>query len=107
MTLYIKAKQRGNCQKENIEHLNKDFQAMLGRDANLIEIRLFPYLLVSLQDQIIHDNRLSFEEQDLIEDYENKGLFAKRNGSCACTKEFFEFMSRITYDRYVCEVEEK
>lgn len=107
MTLYIKAKQRGNCQKENIEHLNKDFQTMLGRDANLTEIRLFPYLLVSLQDQIIHNDRLSFEEHDLIEDYENKGLFIKRDNKCACSKEFFEFMSRITYDRYVCEIEEK
>lgn len=107
MTLYIKAKQRGNCEKEKIKHLNKDFQAMLGRDANLTEIRLFPYLLVSLQDQIIHNDRLSFEEHNLITDYENKGLFIKRDDKCACTKEFFEFMSRITYDRYVCEIEEK
>lgn len=105
--LNIKAKQRGNCQKENIEHLNEDFQNMLGRDANLTEIRLFPYLLVSLQDHHIDNNKLSFEEHDLIEDYENKGLFIKRDDKCACTKEFFEFMSRITYDRYVCEIEEK
>lgn len=105
MTLNIKSKQRGNCRKENIEHLNKDFQAMLGRDANLAEIRLFPYLLVSLQDHHIDNNKLSFEEHDLIEDYENKGLFIKRDNNCAYTKEFFEFMSRITYDRYVCEIE--
>ena len=107
MTLYVKAKQRGNCEKENIKHLNKYFQAILGRDANLTEIRLFPYLLVSLQDQHIHNDRLSFEEHDLIADYENKGLFIKRDNKCACTKEFFDFMSRITYDRYVCEIEEK
>lgn len=107
MTLDMKSKQRGNCRKENIEHLNEYFQAMLGRDANLTEIRLFPYLLVCLQDQHIDNSKLSFEEHDLIEDYENKGLFIKRNDKCACSKEFFEFMSKITYDRYVCEIEEK
>lgn len=107
MMLNIKSKQRGNCQKENIEHLNEDFQAILGRDANLTEIRLFPYLLVSLQDHHIDNAKLSFEEHDLIADYENKGLFIKRDDKCACSKEFFEFMSRITYDRYVCEIEEK
>lgn len=107
MTLNIKSKQRGNCRKENMEHLDEDFQSILGRDANLTEIRLFPYLLVSLQDHHIEDDKLSFEEHDLIADYENKGLFIKRDNECACTKEFFEFMSRITYDRYVCEIEEK
>lgn len=35
-------KLRGNVENQNIKHLDKKFQQMLGRDANKNEIRFFP-----------------------------------------------------------------
>lgn len=99
----MEEKIRGNC--ENIEHLNAKFQEILGRNANKTEIRLFPYLIYSLQDGEIERKKLSEDERDLIKEYVSRGLMQKSSRQIACTKEFWNFITEITYDRYVNEVE--
>ena len=98
----MKEKECGNC--ENIEHLDSMFQKMVGRNANIAEIRLFPYLVYSLLDQEIDRAKLSEEERELIKDYVQKGLMHKRSRTIGCTKEFWDFITEVTYDRYVLEV---
>ncbi len=99
-------KLRGNVEKQNIKHLDKKFQKMLGRDANKNEIRFFPYLMHCLMDQYVDRNKLKKHELDLLQDYQNKGLLVKQGTNIGCTKEFWDFINEIVYDRYVCEVEE-
>lgn len=98
-------KSRGNADRENIKHLDKKFQQMLGRDANRNEIRFFPYLIHSLMDQYIERDKLNGYELDLLQDYQNKGLLVKQGSNIGSTKEFWDFINEIVYDRYVCEVE--
>lgn len=99
-------KSRGNVDRENIKHLDEKFQQMLGRDANKNEIRFFPYLIHSLMDQYIERDKLNGYELDLLQDYQDKGLLVKHYADIGCTKEFWNFITEIVYDRYVCEVEE-
>lgn len=99
-------KLRGNVENQNIKHLDKKFQQMLGRDANKNEIRFFPYLMHCLMDQYVDRNKLNEHELDLLHDYQNKGLLVKQGADIGSTKEFWDFISEIVYDRYVCEVEE-
>lgn len=98
-------KSRGNVENQNIKHLDKKFQKMLGRDANKNEIRFFPYLMHCLMDQYIDRSKLNGHELDLLQDYENKGLLAKQGTDIGCAKEFWDFINEVVYDRYVCEVE--
>ena len=98
-------KNRGNVEDKNIEKLNKQFQKILGRDANGTEIRLFPYLSICLLDQKIERNKINFDEWKYLEDYEEKGLIIiNSDNKIGCTKEFWNFMTEILYDRYVCEI---
>ena len=99
-------KLRGNVENQNIKHLDKKFQQMLGRDANKNEIRFFPYLMHCLMDQYVDRNKLNEHELDLLHDYQNKGVLVKQGADIGSTKEFWDFISEIVYDRYVCEVEE-
>lgn len=98
-------KSRGNVENQNIKHLDKKFKQILGRDANKNEIRFFPYLIHCLMDQYIDRSKLNKHEIDLLQDYENKGLLAKQGTDIGCTKEFWDFINEVVYDRYVCEVE--
>lgn len=102
----INEKLRGNTEEQNIKHLDKKFQKMLGRDANRNEIRLFPYLINCLMDQNVDRSKLDKHELDLLQDYQNKGLLVREFTKIGCTKEFWDFINEIVYDRYVCEVEE-
>lgn len=99
-------KLRGNVEKQNIKHLDKKFQKLLGRDANKNEIRFFPYLVHCLMDQYVDRNKLNKHELDLLQDYQNKELLVKQGTNIGCSKEFWDFISEIVYDRYVCEVED-
>ena len=99
-------KLRCNVEKQNIKHLDKKFQKMLGRDANKNEIRFFPYLMHCLMDQYVDRNKLKKHELDLLQDYQNKELLVKQGTNIGCTKEFWDFINEIVYDRYVCEVED-
>lgn len=99
-------KLRGNVEKQNIKHLDKKFQKMLGRDANKNEIRLFPYLICCLLDQYVDRRKLDKHELDLLQDYQDKELLVKQGTNIGCSKEFWDFINEIVYDRYVCEVEE-
>lgn len=99
-------KSRGNVEDQNIKHLDEKFQKMLGRNANKNEIRLFPYLMYCLMDQYVDRSRLARYEIDLLQDYQNKGLLIKQGADIGATKEFWDFINEIVYDRYVCEVEE-
>lgn len=73
-------KQRGSC--ENLEHLNLKFQKILNRPAR----------------------KLSSEEQKLIKDYIEKDLLIKASRTIGCSKEFWTFLTDVTYDRYVIEL---
>lgn len=99
-------KLRGNVENQNIKHLDKKFQKMLGRDANKNEIRFFPYLMHCLMDQYVDRSNLNKHELDLLQDYQNKGLLVKQGTNIGSTKEFWDFINETVYDRYVCEVEE-
>lgn len=59
-----------------------------------------------LMDQYVDRNKLNEHELDLLHDYQNKGLLVKQGADIGSTKEFWDFISEIVYDRYVCEVEE-
>lgn len=100
-------KLRGNVEKQNIKHLDKKFQKILGRDANKNEIRFFPYLVHCLMDQYVDRDKLNGHELDLLKDYQNKGLLVKQGIDIGCNKEFWDFINEIVYDRYVCEVEDE
>lgn len=95
-------KQRGNC--ENLEHLNLKFQKILNRPVNKTEVKLFPYLIHCLMDQEIDRRKLSSEEQKLIKDYIEKGLLIKASRTIGCSKEFWTFLTDVTYDKYVIEL---
>lgn len=98
----MKEKKRGSC--EDIEQLNPIFQKILGRNANKTEIRLFPYLICCLQDQEIERERLNNEEINLIKEYVEKKLMFKQGRTIGCTREFWSFITQVTYDRYVLEM---
>ena len=98
-------KDRGNFEKANKEKLNKLFEEVLGREASKEDIRLFPYLTYSLQDQRIDIRKSSYEEEDFLEDYTNKGLFLIEDGKIGCTKEFWDFLTNVVYETYICEID--
>ena len=84
-------KLRGNVEKQNIKHLDKKFQKML---------------VHCLMNQYVDRSKLDKRELDLLQDYQNNGLLVKQGTDIGCTKEFWDFINEIVYDRYVCEVEE-
>ena len=97
---------RMSSDPEALKHLNARFQEMLGRDANIAEIKLFPFLIQSLMDRYFEKFKLYPEERDYIKDYEKKNLIAINDDKqIGCTKEFWDFMCEIVYDRRVCEIE--
>lgn len=101
-------KNRGNTETENIKKLNEKFQNVLGRNANETEIRLFPYLINCLMDQTIERDKISFDEWDYLDDYEDKGLIViNTDNRIGCTKRFWNFITEITYDRYVCTIRQE
>ena len=55
-------------------------------------------------DQEIDRRKLSSEEQKLIKDYIEKGLLIKASRRIGCSKEFWAFLTDVTYDRYVIEL---
>ena len=96
-------KNRGG--KEHIELVKKDFEKFLGRDPSLLEIRLFPYLIYSLMDQMIEREKITLEEKVLLTNYEKQGFIKKRGTDIGCTKEFWNFITDVVYKTYVQEVE--
>lgn len=97
-------KNRGG--KEHLELIKKDFEKFLGRDPSLLEIRLFPYLVYSLMDQIIEREKITSKERELLTNYEKQGFIKKRGTDIGCTKEFWDFLTDIVYKTYVQEVED-
>lgn len=96
-------KNRGG--KEHVELVKKEFEEFLKRDPSLLEIRLFPYLIYSLMDQMIEREKITLEERELLENYEKQGFIKKRGIDIGCTKEFWDFITDIAYKTYVQEVE--
>lgn len=97
-------KSRGNSEENKIKHLDNKFQKMLGRDANKNEIRFFPRLMHWLTEQYVDEDTLNGYEVDLLQDYQDKGLLVKQDIDIGCTKEFWDFVNEIVYDRYVCDI---
>ena len=99
----IVEKNRGG--KEHVELVKKEFEEFLKRDPSLLEIRLFPYLIYSLMDQMIEREKITLEERELLKNYERRGFIKKRGTDIGCTKEFWDFITDIAYKTYVQEVE--
>lgn len=91
---------------ETFKHLNARFQEVLGRDANVTEIQLFPFLMQSLMDKHFQKFKLHPEEEDYIKDYKKKNLIViDKDDQIGCTKKFWDFISEVVYDRRVSEIE--
>jgi hypothetical protein len=105
----MKEKIRGNIKGR--EDLNVLFQKTLGRNLNIDDVYFFPYLIHCLLDQHINKTKLRNNERDLLLGYKIKGFIKLTNedrygSTIGCTQEFWEFITKITYELYVNEVQE-
>lgn len=84
------------------------FQKVLGRDPKQGEIGLISYLSTCLQDQEIDLKELNYFELSLLNEYQDKYFIEydlnSTNSRIGCTREFWEFISEVIFNRYVYEV---
>jgi len=84
-------------------------QKFWGRDITVRELRLIPYLHCTMcNEQRIDSRRLSFEEINLVMEWESAGYISyKCDGSdhMTVTKEFWDFMCDVMWLSYVLQVE--
>lgn len=105
----MKEKIRGNIKGR--EDLNVLFQKTLGRNLNIDDVHFFPCLIHCLLDQYIDKTKLRNNERGLLLGYKIKGFIKLTNedrygSAIGCTQEFWEFITKITYELYVNEVQE-
>lgn len=84
--------------------------AFLGRDIDLMELQLYPYLqYVMVNERALDPRKVNAPERDILARLREEGHIEGGASGLAMTREFFMFISDLLFDAYAaydCLLEE-